>query len=249
MGFRAGKAKGPATNNPSGGGGGNVTGTFTANFIPIATAVHTLGDSVLSIVAGVLNAPVDMTIGAGISIDHNIGQITTIFLHVTSDSAMDGYLHLGGNFQVNTKFTVDAATGNTVVAGTLDAKGKFTQEKSSVEPINTPTPTGTGPWAVAIDLSLANVFFVSPAGAGNTVISNPINGPALGGGFVQKLIIRIEGVGVGGDTMSFDTAYHFTGGAPTIDWSLPGYYYIGFIYNENADQYDCIGPLVGPVFP
>lgn len=310
--FRASQAKAASVAPvPSGGVVGNLSGDLADTYIPIATGLHTLGNSPLHVTGGVVYSDDDVqiggvylargggggvtsgqihatglsfldglvtlggnllastgtltalhvhatgtsafdgnvSVGANILLDPTAGQVTTEFLHVTSDTGLDGVVHIGGNVLVNTnKFTIDATTGNTAIAGTLsvptiasdvDFQGKVTQEKSTIKLMRTVVPTGSAPsWTAAIDLALADAFYVGPAGAGNTVISNPINIVGTSGYF-QRFIIRVATSATSANTMSWGTAYNFLGGVPVIDWSVAGVHYFEFIYNENSGQYDC----------
>lgn len=256
-----------------GGGGGNLLGTLTPDHIPYASGIHTLSDGPLVVdpITGAVSTPSDIQVGADILfdasasaiivtggpgaqilLDGTVGQITANFLHVTSDASIDGLLSLGAaGLNVNTgKATIDGATGNMVLAGTLDVKGQLTYEKSTVKRIANPAPAGGGPWTVAIDVAQADCFFIgSGLGGTNTEISNPTNVTALAG-FIQTILFRIESSANAADTFSFGTAYHFASGVDpllAIDWSLPGYYYAGFVYNDNAVQWDYVGTLVGPI--
>lgn len=55
------------------------------------------------------------------------GTLTAAVVHFTGQVTLDSFLLLAGNFAINTnKFQVDAATGNTVIAGTLGVTGNLT---------------------------------------------------------------------------------------------------------------------------
>ena len=94
-----------------------VTADFTSDLVPKTTNTYNLGVSA-----------------------SRWKQLWANSLDILSNSAIGGTLTVGSDFAINTsKFTVDSATGNTVVAGTLAVTGHTT-----FEGVTSTGATGTG---------------------------------------------------------------------------------------------------------
>jgi len=101
----------------------------------------------------------------------------------------------------------------------------------------TPASLGIAAGLVALDANLSDFYRLTVTG--NCTISNPTNFAAG-----RKFLLRLK---MGGAfTVSFDTAFKFSGGAPTIDTTLNSFTYLGFFANEDGNTWDCIGPAIGP---
>ena len=73
--------------------------------------------------------------------------------------------------------------------------------------------------------------------AGNRTISNPTGTPAAG----QQLILRIKQDATGSRTITWGSAYRFSGGtAPTLTTTASKTDYLGFIYNSDDTKWDCV---------
>ena len=77
--------------------------------------------------------------------------------------------------------------------------------------------------------------------AGNRTISNPTGTPAAG----QQLILRIKQDGTGSRTITWGSAFRFSGGtAPTLTTTASKTDYLGFIYNADDTKWDCVATRV-----
>lgn len=77
--------------------------------------------------------------------------------------------------------------------------------------------------------------------AGNRTISNPTGTPVAG----QQLILRIKQDGTGSRTITWGSAFRFSGGtAPTLTTTASKTDYLGFIYNADDTKWDCLATRV-----
>lgn len=82
------------------------------------------------------------------------------------------------------------------------------------------------------DASLGSTFTVTLGG--NRTIANPTN-PASG----QKIVYRVKQDGTGGRTLTWGSAFRFSGGtAPTLTTAANKTDYLGFIYNATDSKWD-----------
>lgn len=232
-----------------GGGGGNLSGTLNPTFIPYASGAHTLSDSTLSfddVTGDLYLVSNSFFIGTAISLDGPGQIITTEFLHVMSNTTLDGTTTMHGDLIINNGtsnvFTVDFSTGDTVLAGTLSIGEQATFGKSTVIPIVDAIATGgAGTYTVNIDAYLSDWFETAPGGVGTTTVAAPTNAAAG-----RRFMLRIQLGGSAASIIAFDAIYRFPSGAPSMDFSVTGYYYLGFAYNEHSNTWDAIGTLAGP---
>ena len=99
--------------------------SFLADDVKVASGKSlespTFTDGTMTINSGTLTGGVNGTFSATVQAEH---LRSTDDLVVDDDASIGGILGVDGDFDVNTnKFTVAAATGNTVVAGTLSVSG------------------------------------------------------------------------------------------------------------------------------
>ena len=99
--------------------------SFLADDVKVASGKSlespTFTDGTMTINSGTLTGGVNGTFSATVQAEH---LRSTDDLVVDDDASIGGVLGVDGDFDVNTnKFTVAAATGNTVVAGTLSVSG------------------------------------------------------------------------------------------------------------------------------
>ncbi len=89
--------------------------------------------------------------------------------------------------------------------------------------------------SIAVDAQSGNTFTVTIAG--NRTIANPTN-PTSG----QRILFRIKQDGVGGRTITWDTAYRFSVDVPqpTLSTTANLTDYIGFVYNATDSKWDCL---------
>jgi len=83
------------------------------------------------------------------------------------------------------------------------------------------------------DASQGNTFTVTLGG--NRTMANPTN-PASG----QKIVYRIRQDGSGNRTLSWGSAFRFSGSAPTLTTAANKTDYIGFVYHATDAKWDCI---------
>ena len=121
--------------------------SFLADDVKVASGKSlespTFTDGTMTINSGTLTGGVNGTFSATVQAEH---LRSTDDLVVDDDASIGGVLGVDGDFDVNTnKFTVAAATGNTVVAGTLSVSG-LTSLNGSVDlgDADTDTITMTG---------------------------------------------------------------------------------------------------------
>ena len=93
---------------------------------------------------------------------------------------------------------------------------------------------------ILVDVSLGNLFTVTLGD--NRTLGNP-SGPADG----QMIVFRITQDGTGGRTLAYDTKYRFSTDipSPTLSTAIGAIDYLGFIYHETDDTWDCIEKVFG----
>ena len=93
---------------------------------------------------------------------------------------------------------------------------------------------------IAVDASKGNLFTVTLGG--NRTLGAPTN-PTPG----QMIVFRFEQDGTGTRTLAYNAAYRFSTDIPSPTLSTGGgdIDYLGFIYHEDDDKWDCIGKVFG----
>jgi len=93
---------------------------------------------------------------------------------------------------------------------------------------------------IAVDASLGNLFTVTLTD--DRTLDAPTN-PTQG----QMIVFRVTQDGSGGHTLAYDAAYRFSTDipSPTLSTGAGDEDYIGFLYNEADDTWDCIGKVFG----
>ncbi len=93
---------------------------------------------------------------------------------------------------------------------------------------------------IAVDASKGNLFTVELGG--NRTLGAPTN-PKQG----QMIVFRIKQDGTGNRTLGYNAIYRFSTDipSPTLSTGAGDEDYLGFIYNEAADKWDCIGKVFG----
>lgn len=191
-----------------------------------------------------------MSYGALFAVDHDTGDAVVRDLaardiggrNIGASGTLQaaGLASLNGGIAVDTnKFTVEDATGNTVIGGTADLKGQVTIEKSSILGIGTLLNVGGD---VDIDADLSDFFEFD--WSADATINEPTN---LRSG--RRFMLRIRTIGTSGHTLTWDPIFVWQGtspSAPVIDETVEGYWYVGFVYNEHNNRLHSVGNLVGP---
>ncbi|MHC4620002.1 MAG: hypothetical protein ACYTEQ_19830 [Planctomycetota bacterium] len=93
---------------------------------------------------------------------------------------------------------------------------------------------------IAVDASLGNLFTVTLGG--NRTLGAPTN-PKQG----QMIVFRVKQDGTGSRTLAYNSIYRFSTDipSPTLSTAANDEDYLGFIYNEAANKWDCIGKVFG----
>jgi hypothetical protein len=176
---------------------GNVTGNLTGNVTSTGTSTFTTVD----INGGAIDST---TVG---STTPTTGAFTTLSATGTTTGVAANYsgaVGIDGNFDINTnKFTIAAATGNTVIAGTLNVTGGVTGAISGNATTATTLATGRT-IAITGDLAYTSPAFngsanVTAAGTLATVNSNV-------GGFGSSTAIPVVTVNAKGLVTAVSTA-------------------------------------------
>ncbi len=255
MTMRPGQAKGPSTSNGSAGGGGSgLTGTLTAGTVPIASAAHTLVDSLLTYASNTFKFLLSFA-GGPIT-----WQVENSNAAANSDARIFAKTGSAGSNAYN-QWTSNGHTGRMGVSeangwigiadngGSIDAPDL--QIKDTGIKANRPLTIGTTSLvtpaaltsvsnAVALDADLADLFTLTLTE--NTTVAAPTN-PRTG----RRFMLRIRQDGTGGRTCAFNAAFRFVSGvAPTIAANTAEVTYLGFIWNETDSKWDAVG---GPTQP
>ena len=104
-----------------------------------------------------------------------------------------------GNIAINTnKFTVTAASGNTLVSGTLDVTGNFVINTNKFN-----ITAASGNTAIAGDLAIATNKFTVAASSGNTAIAGTL---AVAGNCTLTGTLTVGGLAVTGKVTDYASA-------------------------------------------
>lgn len=93
---------------------------------------------------------------------------------------------------------------------------------------------------IAVDASFANLFVIELST--NATLSTPTN-PKPG----QMIVFRITQDATGGRTLAYAAGYRFSTDipSPSLSTAANAVDYLGFIYNDADDKWDCIGKVFG----
>jgi len=168
-------------------------------------------------VAGTLNASGATTFGSGLTVT---GATTTNSLTVTTSATIGTTLGVTGNLSVNTnKFTVEAATGNTAIAGTLNVTGASTLSAVTVSgaaSLNTLTTSGLATLQ-SLTVTNAATFASTLAVTGNfSVNTNKLIVDASTGNTTIAGTLGVTGATTLSSTLAVTGAATFTGNL-TVD--------------------------------
>jgi len=104
------------------------------------------------------------------------------------------------------------------------------------------TPVALAIVAGDVDIDAADSDLFTLAVTDDCDIQPPSN-PESG----RKFLLRLKFDGLGAWVINFNASYRFAGGTPpTFDTSADSFTYLGFMYNEDAAAWDCIGSPIGP---
>ena len=188
-----------------------------------------------------LNDSLDVALNANFQLEAHVGDSLVVAGNTDLNGTLDvtGATGVDGSFDVNTnKFTVDATTGNTAVAGTLGVTGaatlsssldvtgatgvdgdfdintnKFTVASSTGNTAIAGTLDVTGATGVDGDFDVASTMFTVASGTGNTAIAGTLGVT----GVATLATVDINGGSIDGTAIGASTPS--TVGATTIDAS------------------------------
>lgn len=147
------------------------------------------------------------------------------------------FSYTGKNFGHNKIMSLDSANTGFIQRIILYDNMDVHQERALAPKVHRLTDAAS----IAVDASAGNFYSVTLGG--NRQLGNPAN-PLSDG---QMIMFRVTQDGTGSRTLSYDTKYRFSTDipVPTLSTGAGDIDYIGFVYHESDDRWDCIAKVFG----
>lgn len=143
-------------------------------------------------------------------------------------------LTIGANIALAASIDIDLSAANSTLFGDIYASNTVVDGLLTATTVVAGVVALTDGATINTNARIGNTFTVTLGGNRTMAApSNPLDG--------QKIVYRIKQDGTGSRTLTWNSAFRFSGGsAPTLTTTAGKTDYIGFVYNGADSKWDCV---------